>query len=96
MDLNFHVKYPIPLSDFNKIWSFLADFHERAQYQTSGESVLWETRAFIQTSGHDEAMGAFSDYANATTTNGTSHKYVLFQMRFKPQLSYTQVLNNKC
>jgi hypothetical protein len=95
-NLNLHVKCPIPLSDCNQIWSFSAGFHEGAQYQISGESVLWETRAFIQTGGHDDAMGAFSDYTNASTTNGTSYKYVLIQMRFKPQLSYTQVLNNKC
>jgi len=46
MDLNLHVKCPILLSDFNQIWTFLADFHERVQYQISGEYVLWETRAF--------------------------------------------------
>lgn len=83
-----HVKCPTSLSDFNQIWSFSAAFHESAQYQISGESVLWETRAFIQIGGHDDATGAFSDYANASTTNRTSYKYVLIQMRFKLQLSY--------
>jgi hypothetical protein len=94
-DSNLHVKGPIPMSDFNQILEFLGRFSQTCPISNFRESVLWETHAFRQA---DMTMqrALLATVRNSSTTNGTSYKYVLIQMRFKPQLSYTQVLNNKC
>jgi hypothetical protein len=43
-----HVKYPVLLSDFNKLWNFSTDFY---QYRISRKSVQWEPKCSIRTDG---------------------------------------------
>jgi len=94
-DLNLHVKCPIPMSDFNQILEFLGRFSRTCPISNFRESVLWETRAFRQ-ADMTRQRALLATMRNTSTTDGTSYKYVLIQMRFKPQLSYAQVFNNKC
>lgn len=63
--------------NFNQIWNFSTDFHERSQYQISRKSVQWEPRWYMlrdwRTYGKtDERTFGRTDMKKAI---GTSRKY---------------------
>jgi len=61
---DFHVKYPLFLSDFSHTWIFLTNFRGILKYQISWKSVQWELscsmRTDRRTDRHDEANSRFS------------------------------------
>jgi hypothetical protein len=75
MLLGLHVKFPIFLSDFNQIWSFLTVFHRDPDYQMSRKSVQCESPLIMQKEGlirdrrtdrRDEANRRFSRVCECT------------------------------
>ena len=71
---NFHVKYPLFLSDFNEM-NFLDRFSKKLKYQVLSKSVQWEPSYFMRTDGHDEA--------------NSQSLFTILRMREKPSQCYT-------
>jgi hypothetical protein len=64
MYIGLHVKYPLFLSDFNKIWIFTSDFRKVLKYQIAWNSFQWEPSYFVRTDGltdgYDEGKSLFA------------------------------------
>jgi len=66
MYIGLHIKYPLPLSDFNGPQIYWTDFRKRLKYQISWKSVQWEPSCSMWTDGRadrqDEDSGRFSKF----------------------------------
>jgi hypothetical protein len=86
MYLRFHLKCSLILPDFNKIWIFHTDFHDRSQYQISWKSVQWKLHGYTQADNQRHAdgrkdmklTGAFCDYAHVPKESKNLKFHLLF------------------
>jgi hypothetical protein len=83
MYVGIHVKYPLFLSDFNKIWIFLTDILKILKYQILLKSVQWEPRGWTGRYGE-----AFRNFSEAPKIQYFSNKYYLRVLTFKNPTSY--------
>jgi hypothetical protein len=58
MDIGFHVKYELFLSDFNGTWIFVTDFRDKCHEKSSSG----RPSSFMRKDGHDEANSCFSQF----------------------------------
>ena len=63
MYINFHVKVPLLLSDFNEIWTFWTHFRKILKYQISLKCNHWDPSCSMRTDGQTDLtklIAAFS------------------------------------
>ena len=82
--IGLHVKYPLFLSDFNKIWIYPTDFRKILKYQISWKSVQWEPSFSMWVdgqAGRAELIVALRNFANAPKHTGVMKTRIFLILR---------------
>ena len=85
--VDFYGKYPLYLSDFNKIWMFSTDFRKMSKCQISWKAVKWEPSSSMRT-GRWTYRQTWSSLLSLFAVLRKSLKYRFFRKFHQVQLAY--------